>query len=78
MRVSVVVVMFLAASVGPVILTFECLSKYHSWVTSYDKFQSFPWEIHVVNIMPDMIRGGNRTFRCRSTMKFERREGLIC
>jgi len=66
LRVGTVLVMFLSASVGPTILTFECLSKYHSWISSYNKFQSLPWEIHVVNIKPDMIRGGNKTFRCKS------------
>jgi hypothetical protein len=69
LRVAFVIVTLLFSFIGPAILTLEVLSKYYLWVTSYDKFQGLPWEVHVVNINPDMIREENTTFRCRGTLK---------
>src|SRR5271154_1970135 len=69
LRVAFVIITFHLTNIVPAILTLEILSKYYLWVTSYDKFQGLPWEIHVVNINPDMIRDENTTFRCRGTLK---------
>src|SRR5271169_5786521 len=68
-RVVFVIFGLFAVSLGPVMVTLEIVSKYHLSVTSYNKYQSSPWEIHVANINQNMFEAVNTTIRCKSTFQ---------